>query len=242
MKLFLKKILYLTLIIIIIIVSLLFLSYHSINNIKPNLLKIENNISFVFAGDSNVECAINDNMISNSINIAQSGEAYLFTFAKLRSFLEYNPQIQTIFLGFSFNNLLKNTEDLWLFEDTFVIEKIKNYNYLLSNSERQIIKDHNLIAFVKGILQSVSNNLSVFMRSYFSSDHNTKIRNFGGYKHISWDRLSKDIDRSSLTVRFSEMGQYQIDYIKMISELCRQKSVETHSIKYTKTQVLSDQS
>jgi len=100
MNLFLRRILYLILMIIIIIVSLLFLSYHSIKSIKPKLLKIENNIRFVFAGDSNVECDVNDNMISNSINIAQSGEAYLFTFAKLRSFLEYNPQIKTISWGF----------------------------------------------------------------------------------------------------------------------------------------------
>ena len=155
--------------IIVIIVSLFYISYHSIKSIKPELLKIGNNISFVFTGDSNVECAINDKLISNSINIAQSGEAYLFTFTKLRSLLEYNPQIKTIFLGFSYNNLLKTTEDLWLFEDSFVIEKIKNYNYLLSEPERQIIKDHNLIAFVKGILQSITNNLSVFIMSYFSS-------------------------------------------------------------------------
>ena len=119
MKLFLKKILYLTLIIIIIIVSLLYFSDNSINRIEPKLLKIKNDISVVFAGDSNVECAINDKIISNSINIAQSGEAYLFTFAKLRSLLEYNPQIKTIFLGFSYNNLLKTTEDLWLFRRYF---------------------------------------------------------------------------------------------------------------------------
>ena len=63
--------------------------------------------------------------------------------------------------------------------------------------------------------------------SYSSAVPNAKIRNFGGYKYISWDRLSKDIVRSSLTVQFSEMGQYRMDYLRdLISELCQQKSVE----------------
>jgi len=196
------------------------------------VLQIRDDINIVFAGDSKVEAAVDDSLITNSINIAQSGEAYLYSYVKLRSLLEYNNHINTVFIGYSLHNLIQSTEKLWLFNNEFVIEKIKNYNYLLNGSEKYFIIKNNPGAYLKGIFLSVLNNFSIYLKSFNSKISNERIINFGGYQYLNRDKLKEDIKRrenlkiNSSTEQLQEKGVFQEKYLKMISQLCRQKSVK----------------
>lgn len=196
------------------------------------VLQIRDDIKIVFAGDSKVEAAVDDSLIANSINIAQSGEAYLYSYVKLRSLLEYNNHINTVFIGYSLHNLIQSTEKLWLFNNEFVIEKIKTYNYLLNGSEKYFIIKNNPGAYLKGIFLSVLNNFSIYLKSFNSKISNERIINFGGYQYLNRDKLKEDIKRrenlkiNSSTEQLQEKGVFQEKYLKMISQLCRQKSVK----------------
>jgi hypothetical protein len=198
----------------------------SIKQRKQELLKTEDDIKIVFAGDSNVECAVNDSLISNSINIAQSGEAYLYTYVKLKSLLECNDQIKTVFLGFSFVDLIKDTEERWLFRDEFVIEKIKTYNYLLDNSEKSLIIKNNPKAYLIGTKECIITNFLTFLKSYSSEVLKGKILNFGGYERVVLDKLQEDIKINAFSEQPFEKGLLQEEYLKMISSLCQQKSIK----------------
>jgi hypothetical protein len=225
MQQFLIKTILFIILVISITTGIYLLSDFSLKQRKQNLLKIGDDINIIFAGDSNVEGAVNDSLISNSMNIAQSGEAYLYTYVKLRNLLEYNSQISTIYLGFSFQDLLKSTEERWLFQDQFVIEKIKYYNYLLGNPEKTMIIKHNLISFLRGSVESILNNFMVLLKSYSSEGLNRKIINFGGYEYIEKYKLQEDIKLNSFSEHRFEKGSIQEMYLKMISQLCRQKSI-----------------
>lgn len=199
---------------------------------KTETLKTEENINIVFAGDSNIESAINDSLVTNSINIAQSGEAFLYSYIKLRSLLEYNNQIDTVFIGLSLHNLLSETEELWLFSDEYVIEKIKSYNYLLNNSEKYLIFTHNPMAYVKGLLKSVSDFFSISFRNFSSKSISKGISGFGGYEFLVRDELQEDIKlqeriKMNLSTELPiNKGLLQERYLKMISLLCQQRSVK----------------
>jgi hypothetical protein len=199
---------------------------------KAELLKTDENVNIVFAGDSNIESAINDSLVSNSINIAQSGEAYLYSYIKLRSLLEYNDQIDTVFIGLSLHNLLHETEELWLFSDEYVIEKIKSFNYLLNSSEKYLIFTHNPLAYVKGLLQSVTGFFSVSFRSYSSKSISKGMSGFGGFEFLVRDDLQEDIKlqeriKMNLSTELPiNKGLLQERYLKMISVLCLQRSVK----------------
>jgi hypothetical protein len=203
--------------------SLYILSDIYLNQRKQYFLKLNSNVRMIFAGDSNVECAINDSIILNSTNIAESGEAYLYTYSKLKALFDYNNQINTVFLGFSFSDIEKGTEDRWLFDNGSIIEKNKSYNYLLDYPERALILKGNPKSYIQGIRDYTMANIIAILKSYRPN----KNIDFGGYKYLIRDKLQENIKRynSSKDYAFQE-GKYQVKYLRMISELCHQKSVK----------------
>lgn len=226
MKRFLIGFLVFILLVASIVFGLSTLSEYAIKQQGNNLLKISKNINVVFAGDSNVEGAVNDSIIPNSINIAQSGEAYMYTYAKIKSLLEYNDQIKTIYIGFSFWDLIKFTEDRWMFNSEFVIEEITLYNYLLDYYDKTVLIKNNPVAYIKGVLKSILSNFHVFVKSLHRGEFNGKLINFGGYVDSGRDILQEDIKKNTFKEQVFEEGLIQIEYLKKISELCRQKSIK----------------
>jgi hypothetical protein len=207
-------------------IGLVLLSNFAINQKVNQLLKINEKVNMIFAGESNIECAINDSLIANSINIAQSGEAYLYSYVKIKALLEHNSQISIIFIGFSFGDLLKGAEERWLFSDEFIIEKNKLYNYLLSSSEKSLLIKKNPIAYFEGLLQSIFSNFQTFLKSFSITKLNKRMINFGGYQYLVRDKLQEDIKIHSFSEYLPEKGLFQEKYLKMISQLCQQKSIK----------------
>jgi hypothetical protein len=207
------------------ILSFSILSDFAVKQREYKLLKINKDIDKVFAGDSNIECAINDSLIANSINIAQSGEAYMYSYIKIESLLKYNNQISTIYIGFSPWDLLKDTEERWLFKDEFVIEKVTSYNYLLNYSDKSVLIKDNPTAYIRGLMKSIFSNFKAFINSYNLEDSKRKITNFGGYEYVESNKLQEDIKMNLFKTQTFEEGIFQKKYLKKISQLCRQKSI-----------------
>jgi hypothetical protein len=208
--------------------GLILLSDLAVEKRKKELLRLSEDIRIIFAGDSHVECSVNDNLVANSINIAQSGEAYLYSFAKIKSLLEYNDQITTVFIGYSYGDLLKDKETSWLFADAFVIEFVKTYNYLLSDYDKSIIFRNNPKAYLKGLIRTVYENCVTFIQSLFdNSDEKRKIRNYGGYLYLVRDKLQEDINMIETYINEPlEKSLLQEEYLNMLSQYCQEKSVK----------------
>jgi hypothetical protein len=226
MKGFLLKVIIFILITGSLAAGLIILSDFAIRNRENQLLKISDDVNLVFAGDSYVECAVNDRLIEHAINIAQSGEAYLYSYAKIKALLEHNSQVRTVYIGFSFGDLLMEKEKSWVFSSEFVTEKIQYYNYLLDPSEKYLILKSNPIAYLSGLTKSVNNNFQSFVKSYSSEDSNGSIKNFGGYKHLVRDKLNLDTELNLYKEQPVEKSPVQEKYLRMISEVCRQHSAK----------------
>jgi hypothetical protein len=226
MKGFLLKVIIFILITGSLAAGLIILSDFAIRNRESQLLKISDDVNLVFAGDSYVECAVNDRLIEHAINIAQSGEAYLYSYAKIKALLEHNSQVRTVYIGFSFGDLLMEKEKSWVFSSEFVTEKIQYYNYLLDPSEKYLILKSNPIAYLSGLTKSVNNNFQSFVKSYSSEDSNGSIKNFGGYKHLVRDKLNLDTELNLYKEQPVEKSPVQEKYLRMISEVCRQHSAK----------------
>jgi hypothetical protein len=226
MRKFLIKLILFALIIAAFTTGLVVVSDYLIKQRKPMLLKLGNNIDVVFAGNSAVECAVDDKLIPGSINIAQSGEAYLYSYAKIKALIETNEQIKTLFLGFSYADLQMEKEESWLFNDEFVIEKVQYYNYLLDAPEKDLIMSKNPKAYIKGLAKSVFNNLISILKSYTQSASGHELINFGGYKYLVRDRLEADPGLDFKNETASEKSYQQEKYLKMISDLCLEHSIK----------------
>jgi len=226
MKRFLIKLILFLLIIAAFITGLVVVSDRAIKQRKDVLLKLSNEIDIVFAGNSTVECAVDDNIISGAANIAQSGEAYLYSYCKIKALIEVNEQIKTVFLGFSYADLLMEKEDSWLFNDEFIIEKVQYYNYLLDAPERDLLISKNPKAYFLGLTKSVFNSLISILKSYNQTASDHKLSNFGGYKYLVRDRLEADPGVDYKNEIAIEKSYQQEKYLKMISELCHDHSIK----------------
>jgi len=230
--------------IVVIAVGLVMLSDICIKSGESKLLKLKENISVVFSGDSNVECSVNDNLVSNSINIAESGEAYFYSYAKIRALLENNSQIKKVFLSYSPGKLSKYIERRWLFSEEFIIEKVRNYNYVLGNSEKTILLKNSSKAYIQGLFQSVLYNFTGFIKSTRLLEPDERLYEFGGYKFLERNKLKEDIERQGIYDPDADLqdqpGKFQEEYLKMISDLCKKMSVELILLDTPKYQYIPD--
>lgn len=228
MKELLIKFIQFTSIIIFIIAGLVIVSELAVKSRKQQILKLSDDIHMVFAGDSNVECSINDSLILNSINIAQSGEAYMYTYFKIRALIECNDSINIIFIGFSDVNILRETEKRWLYKEEFIIEKVGLYNYLLGSSEKLFIAEQNPKAYFKGLLSSVLNNTEIFIKSFYTLSSRKHITNFGGFEYLVRDKVQEEVAIVISKEQFVEPEKsiLQEKYLRMISDLCSGQSIK----------------
>lgn len=225
MKSFLLKITLFLAITVSFAAGLVLLSEFAVRSRESQLLKVRDDIKIIFAGDSYVECSVNDRVVTNAINIAQSGEAYLYSYSKIKALIEHNSQIKTVYIGFSFGDLLMEKEESWVFGSEFITEKIQYYNFLLGPSEKMLILKGDPIAYLSGLTKSVNNNFQSFVKSYSSREANLSTKKFGGYIHLVRDKLNLDTELKLYKEQAVEKSLIQEKYLKMISELCRQHSV-----------------
>jgi len=178
----------------------------------------------LFAGNSSVECAVDDRLVKHSVNIAESGEAYLYSYIKIKALLEANKHLEAVFLGYSFADLLFEKEESWLFSDEYIIEKVKSYNYLLESQERKLLLANNPKAFLRGLLKSVFSNFSSALGSNAVPKSAGELVNFGGYKLLVRDKLMVDPGLASDNHPIVKSPQ-QEKYLRMISDLCQQHQI-----------------
>lgn len=225
MKTILLKLLLFALIIASTVSVLILSSDYLINKRRDSFLKISPDTYFVFAGNSTVECAVDDRLISHSINIAQAGEAYLYSYAKIKALLDNNVNIRTVFLSYSYADLLIEKEETWLLSDYFMVEKIQHYNYILEKPERYFLFESNPEAYFKGVVKSIVKSYETVLKSFGTTGFTNSIPNYGGYKRLDRDKLEVDPGIESGEGETVLQSVHQIKYLRMISELCHQRSV-----------------
>ena len=226
MKTVLLKLALFTVIIVTLIAGMVVSSDYLINRRGGKFLSINKDTYFVFAGNSTVECSIDDRLIDHSINIAQAGEAYLYSYAKIKALLKQNEQIRYVFISYSYADLLFEKEETWLLSDYFMVEKVQYYHYLLDKQEKELLIKSNPAAYLRGVIKSIVKSFETVARSFTTEGHGNSIPNFGGYKRLERDKLNVDPDIETGENEKVRQSSNQIRYLRMISELCQQRSVK----------------
>jgi hypothetical protein len=186
-----------------------------------NLLKFSPTVTLVFVGDSNIECAINDSLVPGSVNLACSGEAYLYTRAKLKAILENNPQIRKVVIGYAIHDLMKKMEDIWMFKGEYVRERNLAFNPLLQIEEKRLIFFGNATTYLRGIRDFTFANLELLL---FRGRYDRPIY-FGGFRKLEQTYARKAPNNFSLPDTSYSAALIQEKYLRKILELCNKKSV-----------------
>lgn len=111
MKLFIKKIA-LFLFLVALVTSICIVGSSKLISDKSSFVLVEQPKTVIF-GHSHAQCAYNDSIIPNFKNLSGYGEAYFYTFTKVKKVLEANSEIELVFIEFTNNQLYTRTED-WI--------------------------------------------------------------------------------------------------------------------------------
>jgi hypothetical protein len=188
--------------------------------------KLPQDKNILVIGDSHTECAIDDNIFTRSVNVSQSGTAYLYTYCKLKKFLDENPQIDTVLLSFHYR-FTKYIENSWMFSDEIIADKIPAYITLMSKEELLIYLNNE--TFIKSILQMPQKNLKSILKFIQTGNISHTDLNIGKYLRLDRDNLQEDINNYNKISTYQQneiLSEYQTNYLLKIAALCKTKQVE----------------
>ncbi len=102
MRFFITKVVFFILLITAFLLAPVFLATvnHTIDKVK-----LPPHVQTLFVGDSHPQCALDDRIFPNSLNICRSAESFVYTYYKVKAILKANPRIKTVIIGFSYHSV-----------------------------------------------------------------------------------------------------------------------------------------
>jgi hypothetical protein len=221
MKKFLFKILIFFILNLVILILLLSTVYFIVSS---SSFKVSKEKNMLIVGDSHTECAIDDSIFSHSINISQSGTAYLYSYIKLRKFLNENQHIDTVLISFHGGSIQKSIDE-WVLSDTRILTHIPNYVSLLQIKE--LLLFINKPSFYSAVIKMPVKHIRGILKFVIKRTLTYKDLYIGGYLKLDRDKLQRAIElEENREMTINEYSEYQLEYLFKIIELCNNKGVE----------------
>jgi hypothetical protein len=189
--------------------------------------------TILILGDSSTECAIDDTIFPVSANLSQAATPYMYSFVKLRKFIEVNDQIDTVILSFHYGSLLKGIDDIWLFGDEIFSSHFTKYFYLFGKEEYLAFLGKPI--FYLSVLRLPIRNISTIFKIFKNRNVSYKNINIGGYANLKNNNLKEDIlarsnerieIKSNEDIRRINISLFQLKYLQKIAQLCKEKEIE----------------
>lgn len=207
MNFFLKKIRKFSLIIITIVIGSYLANYFLISSFKLQ----DRNMSLVFMGDSNVETSIDDSLIDNSINLAASGDSYLYTYIKLRKLIrDHKDQIDTVLVSFSPHNVFENDK---IFSKSKIFSSYRIHYPMMEQNEINLL--FNISS--KSIIYSILSLPVEFFKNCFKILNHEPVF-FGKYVEINKKQVYKfvkNLNENKIT-KLKNYSDIEINYLNKI--------------------------
>ena len=143
MKSFITKTILLGILVLISAIIIILTANHFSSSVN---WKLPSEKHVLFMGASHVECGFDDSLTPSAINLAKSSERYMFTYIKLQHLLEYNHQIDTLFLECASTDLFEHADDKY-FLDNEMISFFAAFYPLFSVEQWSIYKQKFMTAF-----------------------------------------------------------------------------------------------
>lgn len=222
MKRFTLQILKFSLILLVLLLTALWLTESYIGN-RSNF-KISGHADKIIIGHSHPECAFNDSLIVNTVNVSQSGESYFFSYYKINQLLQQNKNIKCIFLEFTNNQLEKKMED-WIWSAMFLSHKYHTYAPFIDYPGNSLLMKKNPTSLLKLQIKTLLYNFKVIALQEYDYTRKT-----GGYLYLAKSKIDslirlkdKAIDKNKLEELFPREN---LAYLDKIVGLCKAQKIE----------------
>lgn len=175
----------------------------------------------IFAGASQMERGIDDNLTKEGYNITNNSERYMFTYQKLKFLLRDNPQIDIIFLQFA-------PTDIWEHADDKILSA--NEQSLFFPMCATLFEVEDFLVFRHQIKQVSSILIRSLMdyKYYFPSTYRKLL---GGYIGESVNQNTIDFTTVVPSLNEGENGnEINYRYLHKIIDLCDKHKVKLYLI------------
>lgn len=209
---------------IILLILSLFFGYYRVFIIK---LKLDKNISIIVAGDSHTQSAVNDSILNHSVNVSQSSEPYIYTYSIIKFLIKNNPQINTVIVGYSFNNLTESYNEV-IFEEEWTKLNYPKYLPILDTESYWLLIARNAI----GILKSLPNICSATMKVMFKPVEISVFPFLGHYYGSPHSNLNDSTINVAIKRHYlkesghQELSDIQVKYLRKIVQFCNHRQVK----------------
>ena len=222
MKSLFKHNLFRQIFIVIIVIFFLLVLFLLATTFKAKSFQIDETVEEIFVGDSHVRYAVDDSLLINSLNMGNSSESTYFSYFKLKQILKSNPNITTIYLGFSYHNI-SGYYDQYTF-GRYSREIAPNYFFILPIWEQLKMIEWNLKRFLHFKLSLLKSGVKIWMnKDTFQVSSNNPYNNVSAQETIMDERLNFQYYIDGKINSFSNLN---LTYFDKIVALCQNENVE----------------
>lgn len=233
MKKFIKRLsLFMLIIIVFVIVDILI---QKVTLFTDDDMKLAKNINSLIIGHSHPAFAYNTRYINNSFNIAESGEAYVYTYFKVKRVIENNPQIKRVYIEFTNNNISYEMND-WIWDDANLQHNFVKYGVLLDLETLNLLYKKNSSGLINAVSKGLFNNILVIIET-----KGNKIQNglMGGYLTtdqilVKKKKIDKNVSSNQINKKlnsFDSISTHNVYYLKKIVNYCERKKINVFLVR-----------
>lgn len=192
---------------------------------NSSIYELDEKIHTLFAGDSRISLAVNENLIVNSKNISSFAEPYYYTFQKLKFYTSKSP-IEKLVLGFYPSSLSDQcNEFLFGINSTYLAD---NFFFLLKPLEKVRVLYWNrkkLVDLTKRVHHSLychTNNINQKNNHLYDGFSNNFLKTEAKLERIN--KRINDLFYKNGSLR--DFSKPNIEYFFKIIKLCQSRDIE----------------
>lgn len=187
---------------------------------------IDQQKNILVIGDSQTECAIDDDIFSRAKNYSTSATPYIYAFAKLKKLIHDNNHIDTVLLSFHYGSLDYSIERRWIFEESFISEKSAVMVPFLNMRELTLFVSS--IPFYKAMAKTPMKYLEYAAYMAAGNAEGWRRKNIGAYLALKNNSIGADLEGKvpySTLNDVDTLSQIQLNYLLNIADYCKEKGI-----------------
>jgi hypothetical protein len=181
-------------------------------------------------GHSHTECAFNDKIIANTLNVSNSGESMFYNYFKVKKIIE-NNKVKNIFISFT-NNYIEyasDTTEIW--KEKYLNKWYSKYGAYMQYKDFLLLLKNN----PKGTLNAQSLAAKKYLTFLIKRKKSIiEDLSWGKYKYLNRNKLdsilkNQNVKNEKLT-NF-KYSKYNLEYLDKILKICRENEINVYLVR-----------
>lgn len=201
--------------------------YHTIDN--GNYYTLNKKYDNIIVGHSHTECAFNDSLIDNTLNLSNSGENMFYTYFKVKKIVE-NNKVKNVFVSFTNNYIEFAGDTLEIWKERYINKWYTKYGAYMDYEAVSILLKHNPRSLLKAQSLTSKKYLTFLIKNKKSIIEDLSWGAFRYSKRTKLDSLLKIKENKSKIASF-KYSKYGLLYLDKIIKLCKDKQVNVYLVR-----------